>query len=60
MVLLQVDAVVKGFWQHAYRGQYACILTNSAQEITPHRFEFKSHGNRIRKYFLFIVLSALA
>ena len=33
-------------------GQYTCILTNNAQELTPYRFEFKCDTNRIRKYFL--------
>jgi hypothetical protein len=33
-------------------GQYICILTNNAQELTPYRFGFKCDINRIRKYFL--------
>jgi hypothetical protein len=32
--------------------QYTHIFTNSAQELTPYRFEFKCESNRIRKYFL--------
>jgi hypothetical protein len=35
--------------------QYKCLLTNSAQEITPYRCEFKCDTNRIRKYFLSVL-----
>jgi hypothetical protein len=32
--------------------QFACKLTNNAQELIPYRFEFKRYTNRIRKYLL--------
>ncbi len=39
MVPLHINIVVKGYWLHAkwetkIIGQYTCILTNNAQELT--------------------------
>jgi hypothetical protein len=33
-------------------GQYTCILTNNAQELSPYSLGFKRYTNRIRTYFL--------
>ncbi len=32
--------------------QHTIILTNSAKELTPYRFELKPEANRTRKYFI--------
>ncbi len=60
MVPLHIHIVVKGFLathlvESNIIGQYTCILTNNAQELTPYRFGFKCDTNRIRKYFLSVL-----
>jgi hypothetical protein len=57
MVPLHIHVVVEGFLatcqvRFNIIDQYTCVLTNTAQELTPYRFEFKCGTSKIRKYSL--------